>query len=129
MSNGIIPICGGIVVAGLILFVVPKEPAQPAACLAIDGDTLNCDGERIRLVAIDAPELPSFNGQTSKAALSAKLLGDIQIIRLSKDRYGRTVANVRVNGESLSCAQIASDSTRYWPRYDPDGSIAKECGL
>lgn len=45
---------------------LPASSAQPAPtysetltnCRVVDGDTLRCDGGRVRLLGIDAPELP-----------------------------------------------------------------------
>ncbi len=84
--------------------------------VAIDGDTLRCGGERIRLLGIDAPEMPGHCRRArrcvpgdpfaSKAALAAMLRGPAIIQRSGRDRYGRTLARVRVNGIDLSAAQI-----------------------
>jgi endonuclease YncB( thermonuclease family) len=43
------------------------------------------------------------------------------------DRYGRTTADVKVNGDSLSCRQIARGAAVYWPRYDTGGMIRRQC--
>nr|WP_288413524.1 thermonuclease family protein [uncultured Sphingomonas sp.] len=84
--------------------------------IAIDGDTLRCGKERIRLLGIDAPEMPGHcrRGRrcvlgdpfASKAALAAILGGSAVIQRSGQDRYGRTLARVRVNGIDLSVAQL-----------------------
>lgn len=88
------------------------------ACLliAIDGDTLRCGRERIRLLGIDAPELPGHcrrgrrcvegDPVASKASLAAMLRGKATIERRGRDRYGRTLARVRVNGVDLSDYQV-----------------------
>lgn len=91
---------------------------QPLSCLlvAIDGDTLRCGRERIRLLAIDAPEMPGHcrrgrrcvpgDPHASKAALAGALRGRADIARQGRDRYGRTLARVRVNGIDLSDHQV-----------------------
>lgn len=86
--------------------------------IAIDGDTLRCGKERIRLLGIDAPEMPGHcrrgrkcvegDPYASKAALAAMLKGKAAIERRGRDRYGRTLARVRVNGVDLSEAQVAA---------------------
>jgi micrococcal nuclease len=89
-------------------------------CTVTDGDTIRCGEERIRLVEIDAPEMPGHcrRGRTcapgdphaSKAALERFLAGRrVYVQRLDTDHYGRTIANVMVLREGLrgaSCAQI-----------------------
>ena len=108
-------------------------------CIAVDGDTIRCGSERIRLVAIDAPEMPGHCQPTrdcapgdpfaSRAALAKALNGSLTIERLGTDRYGRTVADVFSNGISLSCIQLKGGWARYWPKYDRGGKIKQECGL
>jgi micrococcal nuclease len=108
-------------------------------CGAVDGDTIRCGTERIRLLAIDAPEMPGHcrrgrvcalgDPYASKAALEQDLRqGPVTIERTGTDRYGRTVAIVRVNGANLSCRQIIRGYALYWKRYDLGGRIARECG-
>lgn len=104
------------------------EPRREG-CYAIDGDTLDCGGERIRLLALDAPELSAPGGEESRNALAFVADGEPRIHRQGKDRYGRTVALVKVNGLNLTCSQIEAGQGRYWPRYDPAGIIRQECGL
>ena len=64
-----------------------------------DGDTITGLDEtqkqfKIRLNAIDAPELGMAFGQASRKALSEKVLGKmVEVIVKTKDRYGRTVAS------------------------------------
>ncbi|MGT2515619.1 thermonuclease family protein [Sphingomonas panni] len=81
--------------------------------IAIDGDTLRCGRERIRLLGIDAPEMPGHcrrgrrcvkgDPVASKAALAAAIArGPALIERRGRDHYGRTLARVRVNGVDLS---------------------------
>ncbi|KQN37026.1 nuclease [Sphingomonas sp. Leaf407] len=93
--------------------------ALTCALVAIDGDTLRCGRERIRLLGIDAPELPGHcrrgrqcvegDPVASKAALAAAIArGPATIVRRGRDRYGRTLARVRVNGVDLSAAQVRS---------------------
>ncbi len=85
-----------------------------AACAlsVIDGDTVRCGprhgGEVVRLLGIDAPEMPGHcrRGRAcapgdpfaSKASLQAavRLRGRVTIERHGRDRYGRTLAFVRV---------------------------------
>lgn len=81
--------------------------------IAIDGDTLRCGRERIRLLGIDAPEMPGHcrRGRrcvagdpfAAKAALAAAITrGPATIERRGSDRYNRTLARVRINGVDLS---------------------------
>lgn len=70
-----------------------------------DGDTLtvNLDGKetKIRLCGIDAPEQAQPFGKQSKAFLQKLTLDkEVAITEIEQDRYGRTVAEVFVLGNS-----------------------------
>lgn len=108
------------------------------ALIVIDGDTLRCGGERIRLVGIDAPEMPGHcrpgrfcapgDPFASKASLIGAVRGRATIQRTGVDRYGRTLAWVRVNGRDLSCHQLRAGAT-YVRAWDPGGRLAKRCPI
>ncbi|MCW3837833.1 thermonuclease family protein [Sphingomonas canadensis] len=112
------------------------------ALVAIDGDTLRCagpGGEHIRLIGIDAPELPGHcrpdrrcapgDPIASRAALAAGLRGRATIERLGKDRYGRTLARVRVSGVDLGCRQLAGGHAIYVAAWDTGGRVARGCRI
>lgn len=117
---------------------MPVLLAVTLACslVAIDGDTLRCGKERIRLVGIDAPELHGCprgrvcvrgNPHRATATLAAQLAGRVDIQRLGKDHYGRTIAAVRVNGVDLSCHQLRVGSAAYVRRWDNQAIVARRC--
>lgn len=116
-------------------------PAEPiaAACSVTDGDTVRCGDERIRLLAIDAPEMPGHcrGGRTcvagdplaSSAALEAAIAGRaLTIVRVGEDRYGRTLAIVYADGVSTSCSQLAAGRADYVRKWDRNEAVARECG-
>ncbi|NWH07990.1 MAG: thermonuclease family protein [Alphaproteobacteria bacterium] len=86
----------------------------------IDGDTLDCGGHRIRLDAIDAPEMPGHcrKGRrctpgypfASRDRLKALTRGQVRCVALDTDYYGRTVARCDGREGDLSCAMVASGS-------------------
>lgn len=117
-----------------------KAEAQtvPVACRAIDGDTLDCDGERIRLNGIDAPEMPGHcragracvpgDPIASRDHLQRALdRGNIEIERIKRDRYGRTIAQVTADGYDLSCIQIGDGNGVYVERWDEGGRTNAAC--
>ena len=103
-----------------------------SVCIAYvhDGDSIRlCDGERIRVANIDAPEMPGSpkcqrgrNGwcdyrlaAQSRDALQALLAsGPVRINRQGKDAYGRTLARVTVNGRDAGEYLIANGLARRW---------------
>ena len=69
----------------------------------IDGDTLRMGQERIRLRGIDTPELTEPRGQEARQRLEQLLKeGPIRIVPHGQDIYGRTVADVFVNGRNIA---------------------------
>jgi endonuclease YncB( thermonuclease family) len=107
-------------------------------CRATDGDTIRCGSERIRLLGIDAPEMPGHcrRGRTcapgdpfaSRASLAkAVSRGSLSIRRVGTDRYGRTLATVSAAGADLSCWQIAQRHAIYKPAWDTGGIVRRSC--
>jgi len=103
-----------------------------------DGDTIRCAGERIRLIGIDAPELPGHcragrdcapgDPFASRRALVATLrFGPVTYQPIVRDRYGRTVAIVWAGRQNLSCWQLARKQARYVARWDNGRVIRRAC--
>jgi endonuclease YncB( thermonuclease family) len=103
----------------------------------VDGDTLRCGPERVRLLGIDAPEIErcprwrvcaSGDGQMSKRSLIAVLrFGPIRYQPVTRDRYGRQVAVVWAGGVNLSCWQLQRSQAIYKLNWDNGGVIGKDC--
>ena len=98
---------GGITVSGQQIYV-------------IDGDTFDLNGTRIRVAGIDAPEThPARCPEEARLGLAAtqklaELLRGrpLWISGLRTDRYGRSVATVRVGGEDVADAMIGAGLAR-----------------
>lgn len=117
----------------------PDEPTPPAvtlvsdrACKAIDGDTIDCGALRVRLVNVDTPEL---HGQCAAEIAMAERARDFTAARLAagpvtikpdnkrpRDRYGRALAWVIVEGRDIGEDLIAAGLARRW-----DGSRRPWC--
>ena len=103
----------------------------------VDGDTLRCGPERLRLLGIDAPEIercPRWrvcapgNGQASKRSLMAALrLGPIRYDPITRDRYGRQVAVVWAGRVNLSCWQLQQGQAIYKANWDNGQIIGRAC--
>ncbi len=107
----------------------PTPPESPAtatdggrqfACdsvTVVDGDTLRCGRQRVRLASIDAPEMPGHcrtgrectPGDPFASNEHLKQLiggGPVACREVDVDAYGRSVAFCSARGEDLSCAQV-----------------------
>ncbi len=61
-----------------------------ALCLAIDGDTIRCGSERVRLARIDTPERQEVGFQEAKDAMRLLVEGkEVRCVVLARDPYGR----------------------------------------
>lgn len=89
-----------------------------------DGDTItgldeNKTQHKIRLDAIDAPELGQPFGQAAKKALSEKVFGkDVVVIPKTKDRYGRTIGHVMVGGRDVNLELLEEGHVWHYEQYD-----------
>ena len=103
-----------------------------------DGDTLTCaDKTRVRLSAIDAPEIRGCRGrkgrvcvpgdaQASKRALSAMVLGKQLRCEKVGVSYNRSVAFCSAPGVGdLSCAMMRGGWAQYQPKYDKQGRLRR----
>lgn len=86
-----------------------------------DGDTITIEGERIRIMGLDTPEIGSGARCESEAnaavaarnRLSDLLAGaEITLRRDGTDRYGRTLAYVYADGRDVAKALIAEGLAR-----------------
>ena len=84
-----------------------------ARCLAIDGDTLVCDRKKIRLTNVYAAEMREPGGPAAKKRLQALIKDkDVVIVPHGTDKYGRTLADVYVDGRRIEQADIGPRAGR-----------------
>ena len=103
--------------------------ASALLCLVVgvsDGDTLTARcGEpgayeqvKVRLAAIDAPESRQPFGQRSRQHLADLCFRQrATITPKTKDRYGRTVADVECRGQDAGQEQVRAGLAWYYVRY------------
>jgi micrococcal nuclease len=133
--------------AALALHMLEQPPSSDTAtvryaetisgCKVTDGDTIRCGDERIRLLGIDAPELPGHcragrncapgDPYASTSSLSAAMTGQLTIKRVDEDHYGRTLAMVAGSQGDLSCWQLKHDQVIYRSDWDNGLNVARTC--
>lgn len=108
--------------ASLAFLLLTVSPIQAADVRVVDGDTIKLDGETIRVMNIDAPEIHPCRcqiecdlGYRAKEFAERFLNGPIVLTRADrKDKYGRSLARIAVNNVDLGEALIARGLARKW---------------
>lgn len=96
----------------------------------IDGDTIDVldtanTKHRIRLAGIDAPEKSQAFGQKSKESLSDLVFArQVEVNTRKKDRHGRRVGKVLVNGRDANLEQIRLGMAWFYREYERELSAA-----
>lgn len=93
-----------------------------------DGDTVSVldaskTQHKIRLAGIDAPEKAQAYGQRSKESLSELVFDRMVTVETTKrDRYGRSVGTVRVDGLDANLEQIKRGMAWHYKAYEREQS-------
>jgi micrococcal nuclease len=96
-----------------------------------DGDTITGLDEsktqhKIRLDAIDAPELGQPFGQASKKALSEKVFGkDVVVVPKTKDKYGRIIGHVMIEGRDVNLELLEEGMAWHYKHYDHNARLSR----
>ena len=81
-------------------------------CSAMDGGTLQCGRERVRIEGLHAPGLGEPGGQAARERLQRRIRsGEVVIERKGRDKYGRTLARVYVSGNRVTQLDVTPKST------------------
>src|SRR5258707_7354913 len=116
------------IVAALSLSSAALADNLTGQASVIDGDTLEIQGNRIRLWGIDAPESSQLcrNDESVQYRCGAKTANDLDayIARrpvdcspVSLDQYGRTVAVCSIAGEDIAGWLVRNGLALDWPQY------------
>lgn len=122
-----------VLIAVLLLLPLSPSLAETIAGRVIavkDGDTIsvldmNSVPHNIRLAGIDAPERHQPFGSQSKQALSDLVFGKYVLIDAEKrDRYGRLVGKVLINGMDVNLTQVENGLAWHYKAYEHEQSIS-----
>jgi len=106
-------------------FAIEKCGSGKRVTCVVDGDTFWLKGEKIRVQGYDTPETTTnICGGNREVRLGHKATdrltqllnsGGVSLQRNGKDRYGRTLADVYVDGVDVGDTLIAEGLARSWP--------------
>lgn len=103
----------------------PKQRNTPTKTCIVDGDTIWLNGQNLRMRDYDTPE-PStaICGGAAEAALAKKATvrfqellnsNDWTVETFGRDRHGRALATIRINGTDVGDILINEGLARRWP--------------
>ena len=102
-------------------------PAAAESVRAIDGDTIKLNGTTYRLWGIDAAEIRQACADGWEAGLEARRkladligVGDVTCEPRGLDRYRRTIALCRADGQDLGAAMVSAGMAYAFTRYSGD---------
>ena len=117
-----IGLCGLVIVIGINYFSSKNNLVTIKSCYDGDSSTTN-NGEKIRLACIDTPELRRSKADPvpAKAArdyLNTLVAGqEVSIRRITKDRYGRTVAEISKGRMNIQKRLVGKGYAKIYQRY------------
>ncbi len=102
------------------------QPPTRQFCEAVDGDTIHCGEQRVRLIGLDAPELRARCEEEARLAQAATerlrhlLEGGVTLEQAGQDRFGRSLAVVRdQRGEDVAAVLIREGLARAYHGRGP----------
>lgn len=95
-----------------------------------DGDSITVmhdgKGEKIRLYGIDCPEKRQAYGKKAKQFTSRMVFQKIVDVKpTTKDRYGRTIAWISIEGASLNEGLLKAGLAWHYKKYSSDKNLAE----
>ena len=90
-----------------------SNSAWAERCLAVDGDTLVCNRQKVRLTNVYAAEMNQPGGSSAKKKLQALVHNREVALRVhGKDRYGRLLAEAFVDGRRIEQVDVGPRAGR-----------------
>ncbi len=129
MNSLLLPLMASITFAESVIASLPKVFINNC----YDGDTCTTSkGETIRLACIDTPELKGEHAKPIQAKSAKNFLNDlvayqeVSIKRITKDRYGRTVAELFKDEENIQELIVKKGFGKLYKRYAYQCDWSKE---
>jgi hypothetical protein len=95
------------------LLALLSNSAWAERCIAVDGDTLVCNHQKVRLTNVYAAEMNQPGGGAAKKKLQALVQNrEVGLVTHGHDRYGRILAEVYVEGRRIEQADIGPRAGR-----------------
>ena len=94
-----------------LAIVLAGSASAGERCSAINGETLGCGRERVKVEGLRAPALEEPGGLEARNRLQRRIQsGELVIERKGRDKWGRTLGRAYVNGKRIT--QLELDGPR-----------------
>lgn len=116
----------------IAILLLASPAAAQSRCRAVDGDTLRCGGQRVRVIGLDAPEIHGQCPRERRLARAATerlrqiVAGGVRLESHGRDRYRRRLAVVR-DRQGRDVARLLIQAGLARP-YDGHGPRRGWCG-
>jgi micrococcal nuclease len=98
---------------GAVVLLISVTAHAGERCVAIDGDSLRCGRERVRIEGVYAPDVDKPRGPQARQRLQQRIQsGEVVIERRGRDRYGRTLGRLYINGNRITQIDLNPKSSR-----------------
>lgn len=114
-----------------MVFALAKDSVWSGKVVGVtDGDSITVmhdgKGEKIRLYGIDCPEKRQAYGKKAKQFTSEMVFKKIVNVKpITKDRYGRTIAWISIDGASLNEGLLEAGLAWHYKKYSSDKNLAE----
>lgn len=124
--------CFARILATLLLVTTIPASAETFDCRVVgisDGDTFTCltsdkQQVKVRMGEIDTPEKAQPYGTRARQALSDLIFGkDVALTVQDRDRYGRTVARVKVGNTDVNAEMVRTGAAWAYREYLKDRTL------
>ncbi|MBR0647604.1 thermonuclease family protein [Plastoroseomonas hellenica] len=110
----------------IAVLLLATPAAAQSRCRAVDGDTLRCGGQRVRVIGLDAPEIHGRCPREIRLARAATerlrqiVAGGVRLESHGRDRYRRRLAVVRDRqGRDVAQLLIRAGLARSYDGHTP----------
>lgn len=105
----------------LLALIATPALAQPITCRSpgvIDGDTMICNGVRIRLWGVDSPERHTLAGPAATRTLAELTTGQTVTCRPRGGKsHNRTNAQCFIGDRDIAAEMVRRGQAVDWPKY------------
>jgi Micrococcal nuclease (thermonuclease) homologs len=127
MRTGCLVVIAACLLGIVLALLVERAWGAEPNIVAVDGDTIYVGEEKVRIIGMDAPETyqarcesERLRGHRATAYLRSLLeSGAVTVRRQGRDRYGRTLAHVYVDGRDV--ARLMIEAGHAVPYHCPGG--------